>query len=110
MAGPTIAAPAGLDLTTVSQTLYTVPAGNKAYVEAIVANIDGVNSVNVTLAWTDASATSTINYIAFGQPVAAGDGFVSARKTLEAGDTITGYASANGDAHASINVLWLEVL
>lgn len=94
--------PAAVALTTSEQTLFTATA--TCMVEVIVANVDGANAANVTLKWTDDSAAAAEGHLCLGAEVAAGDVLVSPRKTLDAGDTIVGEASADGDLEASLNV------
>lgn len=91
---------ARLALTTGGGTAYTCPAGKAAVVTRFhVANIDGSASVNVTVSWTDDSNSDAVTALCSGAAVIAGDALnVACKIVLEEGDTITGSASADGDA------------
>lgn len=104
---PVITAPAAVVLPTSSAPapLFTAPAA--CAIEVVVVNVttDG-SAANGTIQWLDASAGNAVGRLAYQQPAAAGDGFVTARKTLDAGDVVRGYASAANALEASVNVLW----
>lgn len=102
-----LAAPPAIDLTTVVQTLYTCPAGTRVIAETSVSNVNASNPVTVTMAWTDASAAGVSKNLAL-TDIAAKDAIAPKRKVLEAGDTLTGLASANGYATASIDIVYSE--
>jgi hypothetical protein len=83
-------------LTTSLVTLFT--AANPLTISAIrVTNIDGVVSADATLARDPTGAPAAVN-LAFGVPVPASANFrIDGPIHMKAGDTITGFASANGD-------------
>jgi len=94
----------GTDLTTV----YTCPAATKAIVIGCqVANVDGTNSADLTLVWTDDSdgdaATNLVKTLTI--PPDAALNPIGGKLVLEAGDTIQAQASAAGDLELSLSVL-----
>jgi len=106
---PFLAAPPAVDLTTAVQTLYTCPNGFRVIAEANVSNKDASNPVTVTLAWTDVNGTpANVSKNLVFTDIAAKDAIAPKRKVLEPGDTITGQASANGYAVASIDITHSE--
>lgn len=89
-------------------TVYTCPAATKAIViGGQIANIDGVNSANASVAWTDASDSAAATNLIKTVPVAAGSAIpvLSGKLVLEAADTITALASADGDLVITLSVL-----
>ena len=87
--------------------IYECPAGKSAMVKTCqVANVDGSNSADVSIFWKDNSDGDAIYYLAKTIPVppntalpVLGDALV-----LEAGDTLWGVASADGDLDATISI------
>lgn len=102
-----IAAPPAVALTTTLATLHTVPASVRQIVEVVAVNVNASTLATLTLNWTDANAANVSAPLVF-TDVAAKDTVISPRKTLEAGDKITGLASANGFITASVNVVYEE--
>lgn len=99
---------ANLDLTTSLTDAYTCPASTKAIVTLCqVANVDGTNSVDVDVCWTDSSNTNKVTYLVktMSLPADASVGVLTGKLVLEAGDKIQGKASAASDAQLSISVL-----
>lgn len=100
----------GKALTTSNQTIYTCPASTSAIVTLLqAANVDGTNSVDTTVTWTDASDSGTEFNLMKAIPV-AGKTSVSAlagtgKLILNAGDTIKSLASANGDAEITYSLI-----
>ena len=95
-------------LTTGGVTVYTCPALTTALVLHLqVANVDGVNSADATVRWTDSSngdvATRLVSTVAI--PADTSLPVLSGKLPLEAGDTIVGVASADGDLELSGGVL-----
>lgn len=89
-------------------TVYTCPAATTAIViGGQIANIDGTNSANATVAWTDDSDSDTATNLLKTVPVAAGSAIpvLSGKLVLEAGDTVTALASADGDLVITLSVL-----
>ena len=90
------------DLTTV----YTCPSTFTARIKEIwIANVDGTSAANITLQWTDSSASATFSLIST-KSVAADD-FIrinDANILLEAGDAIKAQASAANDLTISVFV------
>jgi hypothetical protein len=100
--------PISMSLTTVLATGYTVPAGKVALVFGIhIANIDGVNDVDVTMQWLDSANANAATQLAKVITVPAGSALALLAKAipLKAGDAIQGVASANGDAQATLSVV-----
>lgn len=93
----------GLALTTVAQDLLENPAGSgKVFKVNMIraANVDGVNTADVTLNFVDASPAAT-HRLAYTIPVPADAALVLLDKPeaiyLEEGDKLTALASAAGD-------------
>lgn len=97
---------AGVAVGTSDTTLYTCPASTQAVVHALYcANIDGINSVNVSISWTDNSASTTYK-IAHNIPVPAGSTLTWDKPiNLEAADVLKITASATGDVEATASIL-----
>ncbi len=101
---------AKLALTTGGGTIYTVPASTTAIVLiAQCANIDGTNNADVSLSWTDDSDTDAETYLAktVVVPADAALGLLDGKLVLETGDTLKGYASADGDLVISVGLMEL---
>jgi hypothetical protein len=99
---------AKLAMTTGGGTVYTCPALTTAIViGGQIANIDGVNAANATAAWTDASDSDTATNLLKTVPVAPGSAIpvVIGKLALDAGDTVTALASADGDLVITLSVL-----
>jgi hypothetical protein len=89
---------------------YTCPAATIAIVLHLqVANVDGTNSADVSVHWTDDNGTpaDTITRLCRTIPVPANTSLsvLTGKLVLEAGDTIVGVASADGDLELSGSVL-----
>ena len=88
------------DLTTV----YTCPANFSATIKEVwVTNIDGSSAADITLKWTDTSASATFDLISTAS-VAADDylRFSDVNIFLESGDICKAQASAANDLTVSI--------
>ena len=97
-----------LGLTDSSATAYTCPSATTAIVLLLqVSNVDGVNEADATVTWTDASDSDASTALVSVVPVPAGSalGVLSGKLVLEAGDTIKGLASADGDLVLSGSVM-----
>ena len=98
-------------LVTGGGTVYTCPAATTAVViGCIVANIDGTNAASVSISWTDDSDSDTSTNIVKLVSVPpnaslAVIGGANGKLVLEAGDTLTGIASADSDLVVSVSVL-----
>ena len=95
-------------MTTGGATAYTCPAATKAIVlHCQVANIDGTNSADASVHWTDDSDSDAATYWAKTVAVPADTSLsvITGKPVLEAGDTIVGVASADGDLQLSGGVL-----
>ena len=103
MAVRTINAASALSGTTLT-TVYTCPTNFSACIKEIwIANIDGTSAADITLKWTDSSASATFSLIST-KSVAADD-FIrinDANILLEAGDAIKAQASAANDLTVSV--------
>jgi hypothetical protein len=89
-------------------TLYTCPAATTAIVIHLqTANVDGTNSADVSVYWTDDSDTDEVTYLAKTVPVAADSSIsvLTGKLVLEEGDTVVGVASADGDLEVSGSVM-----
>lgn len=100
---------AGAHLTTSLADVYTCPASTVALVKhAQVANVDGSDAADVSVALYDASAEATY-YYAKTISVAADAGLKPlgdlVGAVLEAGDKIQGQASAAGDLDIILSVV-----
>lgn len=95
-------------LVTGGVTAYTCPAATTAIVLHLQAsNVDGTNSADVTVRWTDSSNSNTVTRLANVIPVPAKTSVsvLIGKLVLEAGDTIAGVASADGDLELGGSVL-----
>lgn len=95
-------------LTTSGVTVYTCPDGTTAIVLSCQAsNVDGTNSADVTARWTDASNSNVVTNWAktVAVPADTSISVITGKPVLEAGDTIVGLASADGDLELSGSVL-----
>lgn len=95
-------------MTTGGATAYTCPAATKAIIlHCQVANIDGTNSADASVHWTDSSDSNAAVYWAKTVAVAADTALsvITGKPVLEASDTIVGTASADGDLYLSGSVL-----
>jgi hypothetical protein len=95
-------------LTTSGVTAYTCPASTTAIVLHLqVANVDGTNSADVTVRWTDASNSNAVTRLANTVAVPADTSLsvLTGKLVLEAGDTIVGVASADSDLELSGSIL-----
>lgn len=95
-------------MTTGGATAYTCPAATKAIILHLqVANIDGTNSADASVHWTDYSDSAAAVY--FGKTIAVpadtSISMITGKPVLEASDTIVGTASADGDLYLSGSVL-----
>lgn len=99
---------AKLAMTTGGGTVYTCPPATTAIViGGQIANIDGVNAANATVAWTDASDSNAATNLLKTVPVAPGSAIpvCIGKLVLAAGDTVTALASADGDLVITLSVL-----
>jgi hypothetical protein len=88
--------------------VYTCPALTKAIVLHLqVANVDGTNSADVSVHWTDDDNSDAITRLCRTVAVPADTSLsvLTGKLVLEAGDTIVGVASADGDLELSGSVL-----
>jgi hypothetical protein len=72
---------------------YTVPAGKHATARVLVCNRAGDTNFRVALSPLNA-AIANQHYIAYGQPLAAGDSTSSVPFTVQATDTVRVYSSS----------------
>jgi len=89
-------------------TLYTCPADTIAVVLHLqAANVDGANSADVSVHWTDDSDSDEVTYLIKEVALGATEAIsaLTGKLVLEAGDTIVGTASADGDIEVSGSVL-----
>lgn len=89
-------------------TGYTCPSATTVILlHCQVANVDGTNSANATVHWTDSSNSAAVTRLAKTVAVAGGTALsvLTGRLVLEAGDTLVGIASADGDLELSGSVL-----
>ncbi len=95
-------------MTTTGALAYTCPAATTAIVIHLqVANVDGTNAADATIYWTDDSNADAVTRLCYTVPVVADTsiGVMEGKLVLEAGDTIVGIASANGDLELSGSVM-----
>lgn len=95
-------------LTTGGVTVYTCTAATTAIVLHLqVANVDGVNSADATVRWTDSSNSGAVTRLAntVAVPADTSISVLTGKLVLEAGDTIVGVASADSDLELSGSVL-----
>lgn len=94
-------------LTTSAADIYTAPAAGAKITMIQVANIDGVNAVDVTVQWTDASASNAVTRLCFNATAAAKDSLSvpAGGLLLEVGDKIQALASAVSDAEITVCAL-----
>ena len=94
--------------TTGATTAYTCPTATTAIVLHLqVANIDGVNSADATVHWTDDSNSDAVTQLVKTTPVVGNIALsvLTGKLVLETGDTIVATASADGDLILSGSVL-----
>jgi hypothetical protein len=90
--------------TTNLTTIYTCPAGFSSTIrEMWVTNIDGTSAADITLKWTDTSASATFDLVSTAS-VAADNylRFNDANIFLESGDIFKAQASAADDLTVSL--------
>ena len=95
-------------MTTSSTTAYTVPTSTNAIIKSIqVTNIDGTNTADASISWTDSSDSDTETFLIKSTTVQPGEATSALVDVLhlEAGDTIKVLASANSDLVCSISLL-----
>lgn len=95
----------GAALTTSAADLFTVPADTVRHVLQVQAcNVDGSNAVDVTLQWTDSSASDAVTRLAYQVTVAAQDArtLLAGSLALRAGDKLQALASASSDAEITV--------
>jgi len=85
-------------------TIYTCPANFTAKIKEVwVTNVDGSSAADITLKWTDASASAT--YAILSTKSVAADSYIQLIDTniiLEAGDIFKAQASAADDLTVSL--------
>ena len=85
-------------------TVYTCPTNFSARIKEIwVTNIDGSSAANITLKWTDTSASATFDLVSTSS--VAADSYLridNANIILEAGDIFKAQASAADDLTVSL--------
>jgi hypothetical protein len=97
-------------MTTGGVTAYTAGTGVTAIILSLqVANVDGVNSADATVHWTDASNSNAVTRLGFTVVIPAQTAVSmlvpGTKHALEVGDTIVATASADGDLELSGTVL-----
>lgn len=95
----------GAALTTSAADVFTVPVSTIRYVTQIqAANVDGTNSADVTIQWTDSSNADAITRLAYQIEVAAKDArsMLAGPFALSAGDKLQALASAAGDIELTV--------
>lgn len=100
--------PARAALTTTYATIYTCPAGTTAIVLAAqAANVDGVNSADVSAQWLDNSAADVATRLVEAYPVPAKSSpmLTGGPIILEANDEFQAKASATGDIELTLAIL-----
>ena len=89
-------------------TAYTCPSATTAIVlHCQVANVDGVNSADATVHWTDDSNSDAVTRLGLTVvvPAQTSVAMLTGKLVLEAGDTLVGIASADSDLELSGSVL-----
>ena len=85
-------------------TVYTCPANFSASIKEVwVANVDGTSAADITLKWTDTSASATFDIVSTSS--VAADSYLridNANIFLEAGDIFKAQASAANDLTVSL--------
>ena len=103
MAVRTINAASALSSTSLT-TVYTCPTNFSARIKEVwVTNIDGTSAANITLKWTDTSASATFDLVSTAS--VAADSYLrlnDANIYLEAGDIFKAQASAANDLTVSL--------
>ena len=95
-------------MTTGGATAYTCPALTTAKIlHCQVANVDGVNSADATVYWTDDSNSDAVTRLGLTVvvPAQTSISMLTGTLILEAGDTLVGIASADSDLELSGSVL-----
>lgn len=98
-----------LAMTTTMADVYTAPAGGARITMIQVANTHATNSVDITVVWSDASASNAETALCFASALEQGDALSvqAGGLVLEEGDKIRARASA--DSNAVITVSLIEV-
>lgn len=93
--------------TTAGTAIYTVPAATTAIVIGCQVANDGTASYDLTMYWTDSSASNAQTHLAQGIPVpdAAAYEPIGGKLVLEAGDALFGFASTADFLEATVSVL-----
>ncbi|MEP1327120.1 hypothetical protein [Pseudophaeobacter sp.] len=97
----------GVVLTTTAADLSVTPAGKvRKFLSIQAANVNGVDHVDVTVQWTDASSdpAHAVTRLAYQLEVPAKDGrpTLTGPFSLSAGNKLQGLCSADGDAELTI--------
>ncbi len=97
----------GIELTTSSQRIMAdvVPTGKVRHFTMIqCTSIDASNDALATVRWLNTSHSNAVNPLLSQATVAAKDVIpaIVGAFSLEAGDDLTGLASANGDIHVTV--------
>ena len=94
----------GADVGTSLTTVYTCPTNFSACIKEIwVTNVDGSSAANITLKWTDTSASATFDLVSTAS--VAADSYLrlnDANIYLETGDIFKAQASAADDLTVSL--------
>ncbi len=100
-----------LALNVTEDVVYTCPPETTAIILNIqVANIDGVNEADVTVAWTDDTDYNISTPLVYVVPVPAGSalGVLTGKMVLKPGDNIVATASAANDLVITVCVVELS--
>lgn len=91
-------------LTTTAADIFTATGGPAKITMIQVSNVDGTNPVDVTVQWTDSSASNAVTRLCFTTTVAAKDclSVPAGGLILESGDKIQALASAASDAEITV--------
>lgn len=94
-------------MTTTMSDVYTAPAGGAKITMIQVANIHASNAVDITVVWTDASASNVETALCFASSLEQGDAISvqAGGLVLEEGDKIRARASADGNAVITVSLI-----
>lgn len=94
-------------LTTTAADIYTAPAEGAKVTMIQVANVHATNDVDVTVQWTDSSASNAVTRLCLNATVASKDSLSipAGGLILESGDKIQALASAATSAEITVCVL-----
>jgi hypothetical protein len=93
--------------TTAGTAIYTVPVATTAVVIGCQVTNDGTASYDLTMYWTDDSASDAVTYLAQGIPVPDASAYepIGGKLVLEEGDALFAFGSTADVLDVTVSVL-----